>query len=145
MKTYNIREIGQIFDVPSSTLRYYEELGILPEVKRDEHKQRVYTDEHIDRLQAITCFKRTGLPMSKIHDFFEYAENLRDNIDKVVDMMENHEKYIVDQMEKMQQDLDHIRQKVRFYNGIKKPLKKMNLGPVLMIFSDRSGCDRLCP
>ena len=124
MKTYNIREIGQIFDVPSSTLRYYEELGILPEVKRDEHKQRVYTDEHIDRLQAITCFKRTGLPMSKIHDFFEYAENLRDNIDKVVDMMENHEKYIVDQMEKMQQDLDHIRQKVRFYNGIKKAIEK---------------------
>lgn len=124
MKTYNIREIGQIFDVPSSTLRYYEELGILPEVKRDEHKQRVYTDEHIDRLQAIICFKRTGLPMSKIHDFFEYAENLRDNIDKVVDMMENHEKYIVDQMEKMQQDLDHIRQKVRFYNGIKKAIEK---------------------
>lgn len=124
MKTYNIREIGQIFDVPSSTLRYYEELGILPKVKRDEHKQRVYTDEHIDRLQAITCFKRTGLPMSKIHDFFEYAENLRDNIDKVVDMMENHEKYIVDQMEKMQQDLDHIRQKVRFYNGIKKAIEK---------------------
>ena len=124
MKTYNIREIGQIFDVPSSTLRYYEELGILPEVKRDEHKQRVYTDEHIDRLQAITCFKRTGLPMSKIHDFFEYAENLRDNIDKVVDMMENHEKYIVDQMEKMQQDLDHIRQKVRFYKGIKKAIDK---------------------
>ena len=124
MKSYNIREIGQIFDVPSSTLRYYEELGILPEVKRDEHKQRVYTDEHIDRLQAITCFKRTGLPMSKIHDFFEYAENLRDNIDKVVDMMENHEKYIVDQMEKMQQDLDHIRQKVRFYNGIKKAIEK---------------------
>ena len=124
MKTYNIREIGQIFDVPSSTLRYYEELGILPEVKRDEHKQRVYTDEHIDRLQANTCFKRTGLPMSKIHDFFEYAENLRDNIDKVVDMMENHEKYIVDQMEKMQQDLDHIRQKVRFYNGIKKAIEK---------------------
>lgn len=124
MKTYNIREIGQIFDVPSSTLRYYEELGILPEVKRDEHKQRVYTDEHIDRLQAITCFKRTGLPMSKIHDFFEYAENLRDNIDKVVDMMENHEKNIVDQMEKMQQDLDHIRQKVRFYNGIKKAIEK---------------------
>lgn len=124
MKTYNIREIGQIFDVPSSTLRYYEELGILPEVKRDEHKQRVYTDEHIDRLQAITCFKRTGLPMSKIHDFFEYAENLRDNIDKVVDMMEDHEKYIVDQMEKMQQDLDHIRHKVRFYNGIKKAIEK---------------------
>ena len=124
MKTYNIREIGQIFDVPSSTLRYYEELGILPEVKRDEHKQRVYTDEHIDRLQAITCFKRTGLPMSKIHDFFEYAENLRDNIDKVVDMMEDHEKYIVDQMEKMQQDLDHIRQKVCFYNGIKKAIEK---------------------
>ena len=34
-------------------------------------------------------------------------------------MMENHEKDILCQMEKMQQDLEHIQQKVRFYNRIK--------------------------
>ncbi|MBO5488991.1 MAG: MerR family transcriptional regulator [Eubacterium sp.] len=124
MNTYTIREMSQRFDVPSSTLRYYEDLGILPVVERDEKKQRIYTDEHVDRLYAISCFKRTGLPMAKIHDFFEYAEDLNKNIDKVCIMMSEHEQNIISQMEKMQQDLEHIQQKVRFYNGIKKAIEE---------------------
>ena len=129
MNTYTIREMSQRFDVPSSTLRYYEDLGILPVVERDEKKQRIYTDEHVDRLYAISCFKRTGLPMAKIHDFFEYAEDLNKNIDKVCIMMSEHEQNIISQMEKMQQDLEHIQQKVRFSNGIKKAIEEAKPWP----------------
>ena len=74
MNTYTIKEMREKFDIPSSTLRYYEEIGLFPEVMRTETNQRIYTDEHIDRLHAINCFKRTGLPMAKMHDFFEYAD-----------------------------------------------------------------------
>ena len=119
MKTYTIKEMREKFDIPSSTLRYYEDIGLFPEVKRTETNQRIYTEEHMDRLHAINCFKRTGLPIAKIHDFFEYAENLPCHIDDIIDMMESHEKDIICQMEKMQQDLDHIQQKVRYYNKIK--------------------------
>ena len=76
MNTYTIKEIRDKFNIPSSTLRYYEETGLFPRVERTETNQRIYTDEHIDRLHAINCFKRTGLSISKMYDFFEFSKNL---------------------------------------------------------------------
>ena len=124
MNTYTIKEMREKFNIPSSTLRYYEEIGLFPEVKRTGTNQRIYTDEHIDRLHAIHCFKRTGLPITKIQDFFKYSEDLPRHIDEIIIMMEDHEKDIIRQMEKMRQDLKHIQQKVRYYNQIKTAMEQ---------------------
>ncbi len=129
MNTYTIKEMREKFDIPSSTLRYYEDMGLFPEVKRTKTNQRIYTDDHINRLCAINCFKRTGLPMAKIHDFFEYSENLPDHIDDIIFMMESHEKDMLCQIEKMQQDLKHIQQKVRYYNQIKIAIEQKTPWP----------------
>lgn len=34
MKNYTIREISEMFELPSSTLRYYESEELLPEVPK---------------------------------------------------------------------------------------------------------------
>lgn len=60
MKNYTIREISEMFELPSSTLRYYESEGLLPEVPKSSSGQRIYSDEHVERLKCINCFKRTG-------------------------------------------------------------------------------------
>lgn len=57
MHTYTIREISELFSLPASTLRYYESEGLLPLVEKNSSGQRIYTKEHIDRLQCINCFK----------------------------------------------------------------------------------------
>lgn len=124
MNTYTIKEIRDKFNIPSSTLRYYEETGLFPRVERTETNQRIYTDEHIDRLNAINCFKRTGLSISKMYDFFEFSKNLPCHIYDIIFMMEDHERNIICQMEKMQQDLKHIQQKVRYYHKVKTSIER---------------------
>ena len=52
MQTYTIREISRLFSLPLSTLRYYEEEGLLTNVQKSASGQRIYTQEHIDLLQA---------------------------------------------------------------------------------------------
>ena len=42
MDTYTIKEVSEMFHLPSSTLRYYEDLGILTNVRRSKSGQRVY-------------------------------------------------------------------------------------------------------
>ena len=64
MHTYTIREISELFSLPASTLRYYESEGLLPFVEKNSSGQRIYTKEHIDRLQCINCFKRTGMTIT---------------------------------------------------------------------------------
>ena len=36
MDTYTIKEVSEMFHLPSSTLRYYEDLGILTNVERSK-------------------------------------------------------------------------------------------------------------
>ena len=56
MDTYTIKEVSEMFHLPSSTLRYYEDLGILTNVGRSKSGQRVYIRGHINRLKTICCF-----------------------------------------------------------------------------------------
>lgn len=119
MNTYTIKEISSQFKITSSALRYYEDIGLLPEVKRTKTNQRIYTDEHINRLHCINCFKRTGLTIAKMKEFFKYADDLPCHIDDIINIMEEHEKDIICQIGKMQQDLKHIQKKIRYYNSIK--------------------------
>lgn len=123
MREYTIQEVSKQFDLPASTLRYYEDIGLLTDVGRSANNQRVYTDEHIGQLYAINCFKRTGMPISGIQDFFELSKDIRKNIDPIVELIENHEAYIRSQIAKMQDDLAHIQHKVRHYNGIRKAIE----------------------
>ena len=119
MQTYTIKELSQLFQVQASTLRYYEQIGLLPAVERTENGQRIYNDSHLQRLRAIDCFKNTGLPIAKMLDFFQYETNLCCNINEIIELVTTHEENIRKQIAQMETDLLHIQQKVRFYNGIK--------------------------
>ena len=49
--------IGQVAErsgVTPRTVRYYEELGLLPRSEREQGKHRTYTEEDIERLREIT-------------------------------------------------------------------------------------------
>ena len=60
MKEYTIRELSEMFGLPASTIRYYEDEGILTNVGRTPSGQRIFTDGHVNRLRTICCFKNTG-------------------------------------------------------------------------------------
>ena len=44
MKEYTIRELSEMFGLPASTIRYYEDEGILTNVGRTPSGQRIFTD-----------------------------------------------------------------------------------------------------
>lgn len=120
---YTISEIAKMFDLPSSTLRYYEELGILPTVERTQSGQRIYTQCHIDRLGAICCFKRTGMSMSKLQTFFHYEENQNEHMDDMLQLLVQQEQEMEERLSQYRQDLQHVKTKVRFYQAKKSALE----------------------
>lgn len=130
MNTYTIRDLSQRFNVPSSTLRYYEDIGLLENVERTENNQRIYTDEHIRRLEGIGCFKRTGLPIARIQEFYQYENNVDAHIDDIIQLVTEHECNIQAKIDELQKELLHIQHKVRFYNGIKEAIDSGNPKPV---------------
>ena len=124
MATYTIRDLSARYGVSAPTLRYYEQIGLLENVLHNDQKQRVYTEEHLVRLDAIQCFKQTGLPLKKIKEFFQYEKELPRYIDNVVDMMKEHEESIQKEIQMLQEGLCHIQHKTRYYSGIQTAIRE---------------------
>ncbi|MFI7129696.1 MerR family transcriptional regulator [Nonomuraea sp. NPDC050153] len=57
---YSISQVARCFDVPVSTLRYYDELGLLPAAER-RGNVRYYGHAELRRLALIQCLHHRGL------------------------------------------------------------------------------------
>jgi DNA-binding transcriptional MerR regulator len=135
---YGIKEVSQKFDIPASTLRYYEKVGLLENVGRDANGQRVYDDSHIERLDSIICFKIGGLPIAKICEFYRYDNDLEAHIDDIISLVENHENGLRRSIAELQHELVHIHQKVEFYHGIKEAIGAQRPWPAFEDFAPES-------
>ena len=58
---HTIREASLISGLPESTLRYYEQIGIIDPIARDPSSgHRAYSDRDLERLTTIACLSATG-------------------------------------------------------------------------------------
>ena len=63
-----IAEICERTGLSARTVRYYEEIGLLPGVRRSEGGRRVYGADELERLGFITRLKALGLSLAEIRD-----------------------------------------------------------------------------
>lgn len=61
-----IAEVCQRTGLSPRTVRYYEEIGLLPGVRRSEGGRRVYGPDELERLGFINRLKALGLSLAEI-------------------------------------------------------------------------------
>jgi len=64
----SISEVREIVGISSRTLRYYEEVGLLPGVRRRAGGRRVYGSDEVERLRFIQRLKALGLSLAEIKE-----------------------------------------------------------------------------
>lgn len=118
-KEYSISDISKLFNLPPSTLRYYEKMNILTDVHKNKSGNRVYLEKHINRLKTICCFKNTGMSIAQLQKFFQYETVQEEHIQDILDLLTNQKNHILEQLSKMQQDYKHIEKKLAYYQAMK--------------------------
>jgi DNA-binding transcriptional MerR regulator len=64
----SIAEVRERTGLSARTLRYYEELGLLPGVRRRAGGRRVYGADELERLHFIQRLKKLGLSLAEIKE-----------------------------------------------------------------------------
>ncbi|MEX2586872.1 MAG: MerR family transcriptional regulator [Actinomycetota bacterium] len=67
MAEYRISEVGERTGFTPSTLRYYEEIGLIPGPRRSPSGYRTYDDAHVELLTFVARAKRLGLSLDEIN------------------------------------------------------------------------------
>lgn len=65
MRTHSIGQVARAVNLATSTIRYYEQIGLLPEPERSSGKRR-YRDDVLWRLSLIQQAKQAGFTLGEI-------------------------------------------------------------------------------
>lgn len=64
-----IKEASQVTGVSAGTLRYYERIGLIPPVPRNESGIRNYDEASIGWINFIKCMRGAGLPIEALIEY----------------------------------------------------------------------------
>lgn len=59
------------------TIRYYEQIGLMPEAERSAGRQRRYTTADLERLAFIRHARELGFPLDAVRELLDLADNPR--------------------------------------------------------------------
>ena len=70
-----IGTLGKRTGTKVQTIRYYEQIGLLPEPGRTEGGQRRYGDDDLDRLAFIRHARQLGFTLEAIRELLDLSDN----------------------------------------------------------------------
>lgn len=117
--SYTTAQTAQKMGISAHTLRFYDKEGLLPNVGRDEHGNRRFTDNDLQWLSLLQCLKNTGMSLKDIKRFAECTTIGDDTIEERLALFENQTQNVKQQIAELQRYLGLLEYKVAFYQQAK--------------------------
>ncbi|OXM84794.1 MerR family transcriptional regulator [Paenibacillus rigui] len=115
MKYYSIGEASAKFNIPESTIRYYEKKGLLPLIERDEAGRRLFSEDQITLLEIVIYLKNTHMPISGIKQYVDWVVEGDNTTERRLEMMKNHKQAVLAEISLMTESLKKIDVKITRY------------------------------
>lgn len=64
-----IKEVSETYDISADTLRYYERIGMIPEVTRTAGGIRDYQESDLGWVELVICMRKAGLPVEALIEY----------------------------------------------------------------------------
>lgn len=85
-----IGEVARRTGTTPKTIRYYEEIGLLPEPSRAPNGYRDYRDDAVDRLSFIRDAQASGLSLTEIDSILDLRSRGETTCEHVTELLERH-------------------------------------------------------
>jgi DNA-binding transcriptional MerR regulator len=85
-----IGELAQRTGTTTKTIRYYEDIGVLPEPDRTANDYRDYPEDAVDRLNFVRDAQATGLTLTEIASILDLRSQGEATCHHVIDLLERH-------------------------------------------------------
>lgn len=111
----SIGEVSKLTNLSISKLRYYDDNGLIPKLKRTSSGLRKFDESSLESINFIECLKKSGMKLKEIKQFMEWCSEGDSTLDKRLNMFYKQEKNILKQIEELQNSLNLIKFKQWYY------------------------------
>ena len=131
---YTIGQVAEMFDLPISTLRYYDKQGLFPNMERVSGIRK-FSEAEIEALRVIECLKKAGMEIKDIRQFMDWCAEGPATYPQRKAMFEERKAHMEAEIAHMNRALDMLKFKCWYYETAKEagsthapetiPLKKI--------------------
>ena len=116
---YSIGQVSEMFDIPVSTLRYYDKEGLFPDLERSSGIRR-FGEQELELLRVIDCLKKTGLEIKDIKRFVDMVQEGPSTYGERRELFEARKVQAEQEIERMQKALAMVKFKCWYYETAQK-------------------------
>jgi len=110
-REFMIGELAKRTGTKVQTIRYYEDIGVMPTAVRAANNRRLYDEKHLDRLAFIRHSRELGFSLDNIRNLLELADQPDMPCDEVDAIARSH--------------LDDVERKIASLTILQSELKRM--------------------
>ena len=111
---YTIGQVSEMFNLPISTLRYYDKEGLFPGMER-QSGIRKFSERELEALRVIECLKKSGLEIKDIKQFMAWCVEGASTYPNRKKLFETRKAIVEAEMVKLQKTLDMLKFKCWYY------------------------------
>ncbi|MFD0693733.1 MerR family transcriptional regulator [Paenibacillus sp. GCM10027628] len=114
-KLLTIRQVAAVTCLSVHTLRYYESIGLLGSIRRNENGYRYYSSTDITWIEFLNRLKATGMPITKMLEIAELRRQGDSTLTARRILLEEHYKEVQKNMFELQKNLNLLADKIVIY------------------------------
>ena len=108
---YTIQQASLLIEIPASSIRYYEKIDLIPPIKRNEQKHRIFDEQDIELLKLIKCFRSLGMSIEDIRENISTLNIEQEEINTQAILIQ-HKKKLEEQIDILNSFISEIDQKI---------------------------------
>jgi DNA-binding transcriptional MerR regulator len=109
MDTFTVKQLSQKLNISSHTIRFYDDQGLFPDVMRDSHGTRLFTDDNLEWINLVLCLRNTGMSVADIRHYVDLCQ------EGEITVQERYQ-IILSQKEKAEADLMEMQKRLCILN-----------------------------
>jgi DNA-binding transcriptional MerR regulator len=122
-----IQEVAQATGLSAHTLRYYERVGLIHPIGREENTHRRYTADDVGWIDFLTKLRATGMSIKDMQKYAELQRRGDESLPERIEMLKSLRDKVEAHMEELNEHLKLVYYKIEFYQKIvtEKELEKV--------------------
>ncbi|WP_034264836.1 MerR family transcriptional regulator [Priestia aryabhattai] len=121
-KLLAIQNISSITGLSTYTLRYYENIGLLSNIERDENGYRTYRQTDILWIDFLIKLRKTGMPIINMKRFAELRRQGDSTATARRELLEIHQENVLKQIKELESNLTKISEKIDYYKKLEEKI-----------------------
>ncbi|MBC1578969.1 MerR family transcriptional regulator [Listeria seeligeri] len=120
----NIKEASEKTGVSADTIRYYERIGLIPRVNRNENGVRKFDDEDLRWIDFSRQMRRAGMSIEALIDYLSLFREGEKTLEPRMELLKEQRAELKDRIDMMQEALERLDFKIENYDTHLIPAQK---------------------